>query len=155
MNSLKKLFNIKNLCNIAMFIFGLVVMYTIFQLLFSFREGVKIKARPSDKSMPMSKWELTWDDKEDKGKWEWLEWGGKKAKMKAQKKFGEDATPPEDKKSIDWVGDLKSGKKAGGMIIANNYVNILDDEIKRKKQLQNIKEAKKLKRKVKKLSKNG
>ena len=101
MNSLKKLFNIKNLCNIAMFIFGLVVMYTIFQLLFSFREGVKIKARPSDKSLPMSIWNLKWNKDDKKLQWIWKKWGGNTAKERQV--FHEDG-------SLDWQGDLKSEK---------------------------------------------
>ena len=86
MNSLKKLFNIKNLCNIKKFIFGLVVMYTIFQLLFSFSEGVKIKARPSDKSLPMSIWDLKWNKDDKKLQWIW-QIVGKYTFIKAKKKI--------------------------------------------------------------------
>lgn len=132
MISLKKLFSTKILFKAAMFIFGLVVMYTIFQLLLSFREGVKIKAKPSDKSLPMSIWNLKWNKDDKKFQWIWKKWGGERAAKKGKEFEDEDGN---FSKTIDWQGDLKPGKNAGGMIIAGSWWKNKKDEIREYKNL--------------------
>ena len=123
----------------SIFLFGLVILYTFFQILFSYREGVMIKAKldkdsgktykANDRlvkkgrravgttiSNPYAFWDLIYDKKDRKLKWKFQNWGGRKDKKKAKKyKFKK---PTQE---IPWEGEMKPGKKAGGMQVSKKW----------------------------------
>ena len=125
--------------NGCMFLFGLVILYTFFQILFSYREGVMIKAqldkdsgktyKASDRLVkkgrravgstikyPYAFWDLQYDKPTKKLKWVFKNWGGRKDKKKAKKyKFKK---PTE---AVGWVGAMTPAIASGGMKISKKW----------------------------------